>query len=766
MIGSRPNTAVPTIMVSCLNKSVREEAVKAIKASRVLQDHPEYSFGASALPLNEPVPSQSLGSPEDQSSVIFQSPLGAENHHHKGTPSDTPASMLTEQEGHEIMAASSQPSIGRRLFLADSKGKPLRCATGGVVLRIGDVFYQRTVGHINEKREDTTLLHNSDDLNYCYLEEDANSDDEGERHPPDHEVTSRGSLSPIPERLSLSGLSDAGSDSDAVMTDAPAADPNTLDISSAQSNWQDVVQRRQSDGYPCSDSQKCSTLLNTGQLRHHCRDGNNAHLDYGLVFLNRGFDLQSLNEVEVDQEGTSTSLRVHTVAKIQDMEKDIIVVTASNGTTRGKLVPSALYLRSSTQPSLEELFVVHLQGQIMDGDCGAEVLDAQTCDLYGHVVRGCSGTQVAYIRAATDVFEDIQQRLGIVPVIATQDDGKVVPEHSKPFDSMIITQQQSDDTHRNVPSAGLNSNSRDILFACPFAKKDPIAHEHCNNYDLKEIKHVKQHLKRCHLIVICPRCRTGFNSQDLLDEHLLPQVCEIRNGPDPEGMTQMQHNIIKPRMNHKISLEDQWYFIWDTLFPGITRPTTIYKEASISPTGFHRIFQDFYNQRIPALANQILHEMENETPSLSPYDRAVFIMNRGLLELTNTLERAEEVHGGYSIHHQLPSTPPPPVRPHPTTPRNLQHPRDPQLPVPPAAHSSAAAAAAQWRDVSDSSTIYSYDSGYYSASSATGYSRGQSRFARASDRIIQTTSASPFESFATDEDSAMFSTENDDRKER
>lgn len=434
MIGSRPNSAVPTIMVSCLSKSVRDEAVKAIKRSNVLKDHPEFHFGASALPLNEPVPSQSLGSPEPQSSAMFQLPASPHDDYPDLKPRDSPPQTFLRQVEQNIMGADSRPSVGRQLFLTDSYGKQLRCTTGGVIIRIGNFYYQRTVGHIDEK-DQTTLIDQSEDFEYCDLEEDTDSDDEVTGHPPDHEVTSRGSLSPIPERRSFGGWSDAESDPDVVMTEAPTSNFDSNKISSAYSHSQTPAGHHQSDSYLFGVLKESPTLVNVGQLRHHSRDGAHAYLDYSLVFLGPFLDLQSVNKIEIEVGGINQSLRVRTVAQIQDVETNIIVVTASNGKTRGRLIPGAIYLRSTTHPSLEELFVVHLQGQIMSGDCGADVLDAQTGDLYGHVIRGCPGTQIAYIRAATDVFQDIQQRLGIAPVIASEEFGTFGAKHTKPIAS-------------------------------------------------------------------------------------------------------------------------------------------------------------------------------------------------------------------------------------------------------------------------------------------------------------------------------------------
>lgn len=194
-----------------------------------------------------------------------------------------------------------------------------------------------------------------------------------------------------------------------------------------------------------------------------------------------------------------------------------------------------------------------------------------------------------------------------------------------------------------VSSAAQGSGSdqkRQVLLACPFAKKDPIAYEHCHSYDLREIKHVKQHLKRCHLIVYCARCRQRYASQVALERHHRDDhACARSEREVPEGMTLEQHETLKPRTNHKLSLENQWYFIWDVLFPGQARPATPYKDEFVNMTEFHRFFTVFMENQIPTLATRVLEEMGNVTAPMV-HDQAVSIMRRGLREFASGLHNS------------------------------------------------------------------------------------------------------------------------------
>ena len=56
--------------------------------------------------------------------------------------------------------------------------------------------------------------------------------------------------------------------------------------------------------------------------------------------------------------------------------------------------------------------MAQLDGPLAEGDCGSWILDAETGDLYGHIVAGCEQTGTAYIMPAHNVFEDARKRLG------------------------------------------------------------------------------------------------------------------------------------------------------------------------------------------------------------------------------------------------------------------------------------------------------------------------------------------------------------------
>ncbi|KAK0613636.1 hypothetical protein B0T14DRAFT_282884 [Immersiella caudata] len=104
-------------------------------------------------------------------------------------------------------------------------------------------------------------------------------------------------------------------------------------------------------------------------------------------------------------------------------------------------------------------------------------------------------------------------------------------------------------------------------FACPFLKKDPIAHQQCCMFVLSRIRDVKQHLRRRHQMPIyCPRCVKIFDNEDDRDEHVVEMNCPRRPGK-PDGITERQKKALSEKAPASQSPETQWFGIFKILFP-------------------------------------------------------------------------------------------------------------------------------------------------------------------------------------------------------
>lgn len=122
---------------------------------------------------------------------------------------------------------------------------------------------------------------------------------------------------------------------------------------------------------------------------------------------------------------------------------------------------------------------------------------------------------------------------------------------------------------------------RPKLLACPFWKLDPIKHRECFSNKTPKISYVKQHLERRHTPdFYCQRCYIIFSDAEAIDNHVLEASCTRGPSAILEGVSQSQKKQLPCRS--KGSVEDQWYTMWDILFPGCRRPSSIYVDSGQS----------------------------------------------------------------------------------------------------------------------------------------------------------------------------------------
>jgi len=145
-----------------------------------------------------------------------------------------------------------------------------------------------------------------------------------------------------------------------------------------------------------------------------------------------------------------------------------------------------------------------------------------------------------------------------------------------------------------------------VTFACPFAKKNPVKYRSCYACILKRIGDVKQHLSRYHqLPIYCPKCMSCFDTEDQRDEHVRDSSCVKRDMIKYEGVTRAQKALLGQKVSSKLSSVDQWFTIFDILFPGHTpRPKSSYinVELTLDLEGF----QDLMNAEGPNIILNVI----------------------------------------------------------------------------------------------------------------------------------------------------------------
>lgn len=115
-----------------------------------------------------------------------------------------------------------------------------------------------------------------------------------------------------------------------------------------------------------------------------------------------------------------------------------------------------------------------------------------------------------------------------------------------------------------------------MVFACPFQKFNPHKYHKCLKYTLSRIKDVKQHIYRQHRQpeYYCARCYEIFATTENRDDHARGPQCAKREIPCFEGISDEQRKELQKSSSRKQSLREQWFEVWDVVFPGSTPPAS------------------------------------------------------------------------------------------------------------------------------------------------------------------------------------------------
>ena len=120
--------------------------------------------------------------------------------------------------------------------------------------------------------------------------------------------------------------------------------------------------------------------------------------------------------------------------------------------------------------------------------------------------------------------------------------------------------------------------------ACPFQKRYPLKHFFCGtggtNRGFDIIAHLKEHIWRCHIRprMFCPRCKAKFDDSQNMADHILQYMatesCENRPFHDDTALpwSPSLAASLKARVNRKWTLHEQWFSVWNILFPDVEQP--------------------------------------------------------------------------------------------------------------------------------------------------------------------------------------------------
>lgn len=129
-------------------------------------------------------------------------------------------------------------------------------------------------------------------------------------------------------------------------------------------------------------------------------------------------------------------------------------------------------------------------------------------------------------------------------------------------------------------TASSNTNGR--MLACPFHKKDPRQHWRCAGFTFRKISYVKQHIYRNHQQPpFCTICGNAFEDGQSRDRHIT-SGCRPQPFSEPDGITLQHRNALSQRSGSHLTIEAQWYAVFDIVCPGHPRPMSPYHDFEVS----------------------------------------------------------------------------------------------------------------------------------------------------------------------------------------
>ncbi|KAK8067425.1 hypothetical protein PG996_006537 [Apiospora saccharicola] len=132
---------------------------------------------------------------------------------------------------------------------------------------------------------------------------------------------------------------------------------------------------------------------------------------------------------------------------------------------------------------------------------------------------------------------------------------------------------------KHSPGGNETKGEPSTTYACPFLKKHPHKHRDCAKYVFKRVRDVKQHLNRSHRTpdFYCARCYDVFPNSKERDEHTRDKQCQVQPNRRFEGITEEQKGLLLQNKGRNKSNEEQWFLMWDILFPNTRRPGSVYR---------------------------------------------------------------------------------------------------------------------------------------------------------------------------------------------
>ncbi|KAK3314589.1 hypothetical protein B0H66DRAFT_315761 [Apodospora peruviana] len=408
MIGKTEATAAPMILICSPDKMTRKQIRKMIKENGFLDEHSGLGLGDTAeLPDRRRV--KRMGGFSDDKAVSLSFP--SDNH--------TEGNVLVD-------AGKTDYALGERLYIRRWGGFQIRTATGGPAVWINGARFLLTVGHVLEDRgnaRDPSLNFPSSGSDECSFDGDSGAEDYD-----DADVPSFGSRTPDDMRSSDS--EDDGPSQESTSAKFPPSRVHHEQSGASHTSWKQAGEVIQ----PFEDKFWEPEHRYIGRICFP--PAHNPALDYALINL---VDHEFRNVIQFERYGVQRRLPISRTGDVGPHDADIVTCTASKGVVTGRLSATASYMHLPGQRAFQELYLVQLEKELSEGDCGAPIIDQTSGEFYGLIVAGTPGTGFGYVVPATQVFSDISRTLSTTVSLAQT----APPDQKSGISSSTFQVQQS-----------------------------------------------------------------------------------------------------------------------------------------------------------------------------------------------------------------------------------------------------------------------------------------------------------------------------------
>lgn len=150
-------------------------------------------------------------------------------------------------------------------------------------------------------------------------------------------------------------------------------------------------------------------------------------LDYALIEIDPCF--RDFRLMPLDSHLDSPHLHPLEVAT-RPRDSHVLSVTGSAGLLKGTMSGTPSYKTIPGSKRIQELWTVRFEGKLVTGDCGSWVVNAQSGDLFGHIIAGSPESGVGYIVPAYQILEDVKTRFGLDLELYTPTESTTTKESS------------------------------------------------------------------------------------------------------------------------------------------------------------------------------------------------------------------------------------------------------------------------------------------------------------------------------------------------